>query len=569
MNKHNISETNSLFKGDDSLWDYMRGGYESAFSVVDCFFQDKAENVAKEVEEAFEAGCYDVALDLIQSNQRFLREDWGFHYLCGVCRSYLFHNKLGIIDKNDKSQNSLLAREEECLSLGESTIKEFKTEIEIIEVFDVNKDYKEALSETYLAMADIYSCLNKPLDKYRCLMAVCPNTSFYDIAQKALKRLQNDLNNSTSDLCIFLENDIDYFQRQFLFVARNNDDLAGWYDDKNIAYYFPINSLPAISQFPIGHPQPNSLYFAHPAKSWFYVPFEEASQWLFDEKVRDFIRLVQCLGATEVRFRAIKGLSTEAMRSAKFDIEAGGEYGGRELQGAYGYKMEEMNQNAQNLQKESVYHFYPSKAPYIPDDIVWLQSDPEWQSLLKLRMEGDLTHYSIRISSRKTMSVSDSRMDSVKAAFNGILTKVNGSVSLQMQQSSRKEEETEWEFNVNFKSLADYIGQGNQEKTFLSKSEQEYLENIKEFYSDDSEITPRERKMLDRIRQSLGISEERGFELEASLKPQLTEDEREYLEMYREYAKKGEITEKERRRLEKFAGALNIPSNRIIELENL
>ena len=568
MNKHNISETNSLFKGDDSLWDYMREDYESAFSVVDCFFQDKAENVAKEVEEVFEAGCYDAALDLIQSNQRFLEEHI-FHYLCGICRSYLFHNKLGIIDKNDKSQNSLLAREEECLSLGESTIEEFKTEIEIIEVFDVNKNNEEVLSEAYLAMADIYSCLNKPIDKYRCLMAVCPNTSFYDIAQKALKRLQNDLNNSTSDLCIFLENDIDYFQRQFLFVARNNNDLVGWYDDKNIAYYFPINSLPAISQFPIGHPQPNSLYFAHPAKSWFYVPFEEASQWLFDEKVRDFIRLVQCLGATEVRFRAIKGLSTEAMRSAKFDIEAGGEYGGRELQGAYGYKMEEMNQNAQNLQKESVYHFYPSKAPYIPDDIVWLQSDPEWQSLLKLRMEGDLTHYSIRISSRKTMSVSDSRMDSVKAAFNGILTKVNGSVSIQMQQSSRKEEETEWEFNVNFKSLADYIGQGNQEKTFLSKSEQEYLENIKEFYSDDAEITPRERKMLDRIRQSLGISEERGFELEASLKPQLTEDEREYLEMYREYAKKGEITEKERRRLDKFAIALEIDEYRKSELESL
>ena len=58
--------------------------------------------------------------------------------------------------------------------------------------------------------------------------------------------------------------------------------------------------------------------------------------------------------------------------------------------------------------------------------------------------------------------------------------------------------------------------------------------------------------------RSLGISEERAAELEASLSPQLTEDEQEYLEMYHEYAEKGEISEKERRRLDKFAAALGI-----------
>ena len=75
--------------------------------------------------------------------------------------------------------------------------------------------------------------------------------------------------------------------------------------------------------------------------------------------------------------------------------------------------------------------------------------------------------------------------------------------------------------------------------------------------------------MLDRTRQSLGISEERAKEIEKSLKPQLTEDEQEYLEMYREYAEKGEITEKERRRLDKFAQALGIETKRIKEIERL
>ena len=101
-----------------------------------------------------------------------------------------------------------------------------------------------------------------------------------------------------------------------------------------------------------------------------------------------------------------------------------------------------------------------------------------------------------------------------------------------------------------------------------NEAEQEYLDNIREFLEDDAEITPRERKMLDRIRQSLGISEERAQELEASLaKPQLTEDEQEYLDMYRDYAEKGSVTEKERRRLDKFAAAMGIQEKRMRELE--
>lgn len=104
----------------------------------------------------------------------------------------------------------------------------------------------------------------------------------------------------------------------------------------------------------------------------------------------------------------------------------------------------------------------------------------------------------------------------------------------------------------------------------LTEAEQEYLDNIREFLEDDAEITPRERKMLDRICQKLGISEERAKELEASLaKPQLTEDEQEYLDMYHEYAEKGEVTEKERRRLDKFAAAMGISAERTKEIEKV
>lgn len=101
----------------------------------------------------------------------------------------------------------------------------------------------------------------------------------------------------------------------------------------------------------------------------------------------------------------------------------------------------------------------------------------------------------------------------------------------------------------------------------ISKEEQEYLSDLKDFLG-DGELSPREQKMLDRMRQSLGISEQRAKELEAMLNTQLlSEDEQEYKDMYDEYMAKGSLTEKERHRLDKFATALNISDERKAEIE--
>ena len=105
----------------------------------------------------------------------------------------------------------------------------------------------------------------------------------------------------------------------------------------------------------------------------------------------------------------------------------------------------------------------------------------------------------------------------------------------------------------------------------LKSSEQEYLETIKTIYEEDEEISPRERRLLNRLREKLGISEERAKELEDSLKrPQLTADEQEYLDEYRALLDGGNsISDKERRLLEKVRTMLCISERRARELENL
>ncbi|MDY6248476.1 MAG: hypothetical protein SPL55_03475 [Prevotella sp.] len=557
---------------------------------------------------------------------------------------------------------------------------------------------------------------------------------------------------------------IDYYERQFIYIAKDIDSIAGCYNE-SIPWVFTIDSYPLELHFPAGHPQPNALYYAHPAKKRHYLPIEDADDELFNDKVRDFQRLVQCLGATDINFRSVKGHSLSESISKNYDIEVGGGFKGYEGSVGYGNKRSGSKNQSLQGQREMVQRFNPHKAPYVPDDVAWLSVDPEWQSLVKQRLEGNMLHYSIRISSRKTMAVTSSRMDDVKVAFKSFIASAHVNYSQQMERSFQREEETEWEISVVFKPLEELppINSKNEIKTEESKEssiesykrlriyscinyycgiiifdngsekpdlkriinrvrkdtniiinendikgetieevwleldnylidksinsfdwygfiptlphenekekfymnvdyesnidnkgsalvgivtsgsivvgdkvllsqygkdsdeyecvvtwievngkdvniakagdslgmgidadfdsigfhvecaekssewednngeataeEQEYLDNLKVFLEDDAEITPRERKMLDRIRDKLGISEERAKELEKSLKPQLTEDEQEYLEMYRDYAEKGEITEKERRRLDKFASALGISEERIKEIE--
>ena len=83
-----------------------------------------------------------------------------------------------------------------------------------------------------------------------------------------------------------------------------------------------------------------------------------------------------------------------------------------------------------------------------------------------------------------------------------------------------------------------------------------------------NDISPKERRLLDRLREKLGISEKRSVELENSLKPQLSEVEQEYLEEYRICLEEdGEISDRERRLLDRLRDKLGITQERANELE--
>jgi len=106
----------------------------------------------------------------------------------------------------------------------------------------------------------------------------------------------------------------------------------------------------------------------------------------------------------------------------------------------------------------------------------------------------------------------------------------------------------------------------------LTADEQMYLEDVSEYLSDDGVIDDKERRLLERVRTKLGITEQRAKELEDSLqnqKEQLTDDEQQYLDDVIEYlSDDGVIDDKERRLLERERNKLGITEQRAKELEN-
>lgn len=101
-------------------------------------------------------------------------------------------------------------------------------------------------------------------------------------------------------------------------------------------------------------------------------------------------------------------------------------------------------------------------------------------------------------------------------------------------------------------------------------AEQEYAEEIKACL-EDGEISTKERRLLNKLRLSLGISDLRALEIEALCNPNtLTSEEQEYADEIQACLEDdGGITDKERRLLNRLAKSLGISSERAIQIEEM
>ena len=260
--------------------------------------------------------------------------------------------------------------------------------------------------------------------------------------------------------------DLNYHERQLVYIAKDIDSMAGNYDDI-ILWQFTIDRLPMGMNFPLDHHvRPNSLYYAHPAQPGVYLPFEDANEKLFEEKIREFERLCIALGATKFNYRYVKGQQQKEAYSRNVDVHVDASVKDEEehdYKGSTDFKADKKRDSAETLDKEEWIRceYDPIEKPSVPDNLCWLAIDRKWQNLTENRLQGNLFHYHEYISSREIMDVTDTRMYGIKLAFESFMANAHLDFTLQMNHAFHRKEDLKIEYEVTFKPLTEY---GNEKK---------------------------------------------------------------------------------------------------------
>lgn len=131
----------------------------------------------------------------------------------------------------------------------------------------------------------------------------------------------------------------------------------------------------------------------------------------------------------------------------------------------------------------------------------------------------------------------------------------------------------EFDASMDFLDIAETVQieevEGLPESIF-TEEEKQYMDEVRYMLEDDDKIDEKESRLLERFRQKFNLSEDRANELKNILLSavDLNSQELEYLKEYETFIQDGEIKERERRLLNRVANLLGISEDRALEIEN-
>ena len=365
----------------------------------------------------------------------------------------------------------------------------------------------------------------------------------------------------------------DFASRQFVYMVRNLQDAAGFYDEHNIRWIFKTTEYPYDMIFPAGHPRANTLYVAHPAKDMYYIPCENSEKILFDEKIREFMSVLTDLGATEISYRFIKGEESSLSLNKDWSAQAG-----------VNVKVHKVSGGANNSSATNATHslktgewqtriLNPTKKPFVAEDRAWLKVCPEWESFIHDRLSAGMLESSWRYTSSEVSGLTEERRLEINASYENLMVAVKGDGSVHTHEVFNTSNEYEIEITAKFKPLEDFEDAPSNKSSKVSipqfsKEEESFRDEVMFCLEDDGALSDTDRKYLERKRIKLGVSEERAREIIEQCVPSLTAEEQEYIETFKELVGDEEITPRLRRMLDREAETLGMTKERQEEIEN-
>ena len=447
---------------------------------------------------------------------------------------------------------------------NENLLQEALTEIE--KTIDHCKDHEECW-KLHKYKGHILEKMGKITDSrnaYMKSLAEAPEKQKYELQNRITK-----LEEANTDLWDNYVLKVPYKERKYIMLVEDSKI-------KNCAVsgitIFNSSNVPNCINFYDNMPLDNELYVGHPYNPSVYIPYNQAEDILFQDKIQELCYILQQLGAEEITITSLKGRKINETNNKKEEIEVAANAG------RFGNASLNIDSSTSNLmdrtsheQYDVKYVYDPIDMPEMPSETIWYQNQPKWQRLVQSRIDGNTLEYTECISSKLTFFTSSSEKEDIKAKLKVLMANIEGRSYEEEEKQLREETETIWRVSVKFRSKKllqkDTLTQPNS-VTALTNNEDEFLNEVRFCLDNDGIIDSEEQVYLDKVSQKLGLTQTKAQELQNSLiSPQITDNERKYIEAISELTIDGKIPSSSQRIVERYRKLYEVSSQRAEELE--
>jgi hypothetical protein len=332
---------------------------------------------------------------------------------------------------------SYMAKGEYSTSLNE--INHYIPELE--KKYSDNSD-KSTISEAHRVKATIYEGLNDSYNAIRSYVDADKYSTDHNKKFGISQSIKKNYDNVKKDFFSYpMQN------RRLLYIDNDYLDLS----PKSFLILL-INDLPQI-QFPVGHPKSDSFYIIHPYSSERYLPFKEFEGSLLLDKIFEFRRFLQALGATKLSIKFIRGINNEKdtsqYKNKNLNVDIGSQNGNAEF-----LKSNEEKTIKELLQTfETVQTFTPTKKPYLLGDMLFYNFEQSWQDLYQQRIGGHINSHSETLTSKQSYSLSKNELTNINVEYVNSILEAKGSSRTETNNAIREEETIMLSVNVEFASV--------------------------------------------------------------------------------------------------------------------
>lgn len=447
---------------------------------------------------------------------------------------------------------------------NKNLLQEALTEIE--KTIDYCKDHEECW-KLHKYKGHILELMGKITDSrnaYMKSLAEAPEEQKYELQNRTTK-----LEEANADLWDNYILRVPYKERKYIMLVEDSKI-------KNCAVsgitIFNSSNVPNCINFYDNMPLNNELYVGHPYNPSVYIPYNQAEDILFQDKIQEFCYILQQLGAEEITITSLKGRKVNEINNKKEEVEVAANAG------RFGNASLNIDSSTSNLmdstsheQYDVKYVYDPIDMPKVPSETIWYQNQPKWQRIVQSRIDGNTLEWTECISSKLKFFTSSSEKEDIKAKLKVLMANIEGRSYEEEEKQLKEETETIWRVSVKFRSkklLQEKSLSRNTISSTLTDKEKEFLNEVRFCIEDDGIIDNSEQIFLNKTKEKLGLTEERAKELQESiLKPQFTENEKEYINALSELMIDGQIPESAQRIVERYRKLYEVSSQRAEELE--